>query len=281
MHIHSVVRSVALAAVLIAVLPALGVSAPLYGVTLWDQGSAPPVSSPGVDVQNLQQLSYSDSFSLTSTGGTSVLSGSIDNGALHAYAQASSSNGSEVYANLAEYFYDTFTAVGPAGQTGQFLINMTFTASETETNEYYGSELYNELTLVENGTIVPAQQTYQGGIQAINVNAVSPPTQTNSAIVYIQSGSSVTLGDLLQITDQVVGYGGGYTSTATMNDSDTGFFTVTPVTPGFSFTTASGLTYSGDPDAVTATPEPATMLLMGAGLIGVGVAGRRKLRKRI
>ena len=54
---------------------------------------------------------------------------------------------------------------------------------------------------------------------------------------------------------------------------NTGYFTLTPLSPGETFTTASGLTYAASPD----TPEPASVLMLLGGLAGIWVLrGRRR-----
>ena len=61
-------------------------------------------------------------------------------------------------------------------------------------------------------------------------------------------------------------------ASATFDASDTGFFTLTPITPGAGFTTASGLTYAASPDV----PEPATWMMLILGVAMIGFAARRR-----
>jgi hypothetical protein len=88
--------------------------------------------------------------------------------------------------------------------------------------------------------------------------------QTVSTVITTSSGSSIPLaGDLLaevRVTPylcDICAYGGS------ANASNTGAISLIPLTPGATFTTASGLTY---PPFVESTPEPRCLWLSGAAL---------------
>jgi hypothetical protein len=56
------------------------------------------------------------------------------------------------------------------------------------------------------------------------------------------------------------------------NAGDTAYFTLTPVTPGAGFTTASGLDYASAP----AVPEPSSAATLLTGLVALGALRRRR-----
>ena len=239
-------------------LIALGFSARLmpadsFGITFSDQGGC--TGCPGRSVVNLQNaplVSYSDRFSQSGTSGALAnFSGSIDNGALHGYSQintgSSFDGNSEV--GMDAYFFDTFQISGPAGQSGQFDITLNFDGSGKTSGTAAVGSYANTYNLLENGTVIPGIQ-YTGMVATLAIPFGASATQKTSTIhLTLASGSSVVLGQLLQIRSAMQNEGSS--GAITIDDSNTGYFTVTPVTQGFGFTTASGLTYSQ-----SAVPEP-------------------------
>jgi len=103
-----------------------------------------------------------------------------------------------------------------------------------------------------------------------------------SGTITLEAGTTVELGEYMsgRATLDDVGCTGGYTggcpsaNQALLDMGDTGFLTLTPVTPGAGFTSAAGLTYSADPDS-TAAPEPASLALLGTAVAALGWSRRR------
>jgi hypothetical protein len=62
----------------------------------------------------------------------------------------------------------------------------------------------------------------------------------------------------------------------TVNANDTGTISVQVLTPGVTFSSASGATYE---PAASPVPEPASLVLLGTGLVAVGSRFRRKIRR--
>ena len=220
---------------------------PLYGITYLDQGYC---GVTGVEIQNSRRLSYNHSFDATGANGqVCALHGTIRNGKLYGYAEAvtASSYDSSAYAGLDAYFFDTFSITGPAGESGQFNVAMTFNG--TDDNTCSGGctvgDLVDSFSLLQNGIVIPGIQ-YSGIIATIYKSPGAKAHQTITVTITLDAGSTVVLGELLQLRDVVVneGAGGQITLSGSHNQQQTAFFTVTPVTSGFSFTTASGLTYA-------------------------------------
>lgn len=224
-------------------------------------------------MENDPILSYSDSFLQSgSSGAVANLSGSISDGALHGYSQANTgtSYGGNGYSGLDAYFYDTFHITGAAGQSGEFQIQLYFDGSGVESGDPEIGDYVNSYNLLENGTVIPGQQ-YSGIVSTLSVPFGSATTELTTTVdLTLASDSSVVLGQLLQIRNVVVN--AGNSGSVTIDDSDTGYFTVTPLTPGFGFSTDSGYLYNGAPSP---TPEPASWPMTAAAFSLLCVFTRR------
>jgi hypothetical protein len=224
----------------------------------------PSPSFPGsYIVANSSQLSASDSWSLIgSNGGTSKFAGSIDGRFLHAYsntATAAPSEGSG-YNGTNLSWYDTFHFSGPAGQTGQYLINYSLDGPITVTGNDDVFDLVNDLFINENGTLSLPDLGFTGG--SIGECGLGPCT--GSVLISAAAGETDTLGEELELRNDIGAVNGSEAGSLTVDDSNTATFTVTPLTPGFGYTTASGLSYA--PASTTAVPEPSSVALLLAGI---------------
>jgi hypothetical protein len=258
----------------------------------------------------------SEPFSLSATansGGASAalgISATPENGnmGLHGSASASFDTGSEFEDPGAQaeaafdlYAYDTFYIGGTQGAVEQFQYALTLNGSaQGYTNgiadaslSYGGLGLFSNANWTDFGSVSPLSSCSPNGagyaapdgnpcgrIDSINLNMDSPASQTLYGILTLVGGSTVQLGELLWARPSV---GEGVTSQSAVFDaSNTGFFTLAPITPGASFTTASGLSYAQSPEIAGAVPEPSTwaLMLLGFGAIGLRMR-RRKLRRAL
>jgi hypothetical protein len=229
------------------------------------------------------------------------LSTSGGNVGLHGSASASSgvpsgfvgpaSNGS--YANFEIYSYDLFTFAGSGLETFQYSLvldgNTSLTASAgSDDNAFASLLLYANSsyqysggaggvvantsgcggTIYVDGGLDPSSCAQLDGVSIGTSTGTSPGLPTGPTTVTgtlsVLGGTSLELG--LYFTGYVndTTFYASETAQGQVNAENTGYFTLTPVTPGASFTTASGLTYAADPDSTT--PEPASILLLGTGL---------------
>ena len=176
-----------------------------YGLGFFDQAYAASQSGsqyyPGVNVQNLQQTSYSDSSSVSAGPASATISGSItSDGALHGYSQTAvplpGGAGATAYANLDAYFYDTFYIAGPSGQSGTFAITMNFDGSAPcvaagcisangQTGDLF--DAVNTFNLVQNGTIIPGAQ-YGGIIGTLTIAPGQTSTLTKTVDLTLAAG---------------------------------------------------------------------------------------------
>ena len=220
---------------------------PPYGVTYLDQGYC---GVTGVEIQNSKRLTYNHQFDATGTNGAVCdLHGTIKDGKVYGYALAATGSGYDgsAYAGMDAYFFDTFSIAGPSGESGQF--NVTMTVNGTDDTACSGSctigDLVDSFNLLQNGTVIPGVE-YSGIIATIYVSPGAKAHQTMTVTITLDAGTKVVLGELLQLRDVVVDEGapGQITLSGSHDMQQAGFITVTPVTSGFSFTTASGLTYA-------------------------------------
>jgi hypothetical protein len=221
-------------------------STPSYGLTSSEQGDAEQAgflgqAVPLTYVENLQQLSYPGyNFALSVGSTTSTFSGSINDTQLHAFS-ATSTPGGNAYNGGDEYWFDTFNFL-----PGTYDVNLVFDGTLTESApDIY--DLVDTFSFLENGTVIPGLE-YSGIVATLY--GQNGTAQQQSLQLSFSRPTSIVLGELLQIRNDI---GAG---SITIDDSDTGYFTVTPLTSGAGFTTASGLTYS----PVSSVPEPSSVL---------------------
>jgi hypothetical protein len=122
----------------------------------------------------------------------------------------------------------------------------------------------NSTVKTANGVSAFAKMTSTTGGLVLSNDGSNNGMQMTSTEITTASGSSIYLtGDLMawvQLTPylcDICAYGG------TADASNTGAISLIPLTPGATFTTASGLTY---PPFVESTPEPHCLWLSGATL---------------
>jgi hypothetical protein len=191
------------------------------------------------------------------------------------------------------YAYDTFHIGGATGAAEQFQYTLTLNGivqtiadPPAVTSDANGAlQLFADSNWTEPGTVLPfttctnnleADNNPCGLLASVYLNQGSPNGGTLTGTLTLIGGSTIQLGELLwgrTSADEAI------SEIATMNASDTGFFTLTPITAGASFTTASGLSYAQSPESVGSVPEPSTWTMMLLGFGAIGAALRRKPRQ--
>ncbi|HUO12623.1 MAG TPA: hypothetical protein VMU37_07695 [Caulobacteraceae bacterium] len=227
------------------------------------------------------------SLSLTQANGNIALHGSlVDSNTGSIYEAGLASSGFDLDAT------DTFYIGGSTGGSEQFEYTLYLNGSSTTSSDpappYGYAAAYGGLGLYANtywngAGELPADAVcsasypaYYEGNQCGLINSVQLPSGGNggtvSGVVTFVGGSTVSLSEYLWGR---AGVEEDLSGSADFNALDTGYFTLTPITPGASFTTASGLTYAASPDA--GIPELSTwaLLVAGAAFVGVGLRMRR------
>jgi PEP-CTERM motif len=154
-------------------------------------------------------------------------------------------------------WFDTLTFKGPIqGETVQYLLTATVAGSMTCGGETSGSASF-QISWGQATTLYFSDDNCSGKLAG-----------KQSAIATFEVGQSQTIGgQLLSSVRAIAGNGccGSYTlvSENDLNAGDTFALTITPITPGASYISASGTNYS--------VPEPSSFLLLAVGLAFVFV----------
>lgn len=165
---------------------------------------------------------------------------------------------------------DLFTVLGPPGTN----VTLQFTESFTLSGGGTGRDILS----------TPATQPalFGTGVQTFDSTFPAGGTFAVSDVVFVSAsacagGPTSSLGGDIFIGPPFGCGTGSYiaSSSATADASRTGLLFVQDLTPGTSFTTASGFDYA--PPRVV--PEPPSMLLLGSGLLGLGPLVRRRLAR--
>jgi hypothetical protein len=257
---------------------------PPYGLTLVQSGYADqtilPVS-PVFSVTNFQAIAYQDSWVCPGELSYSEFSGSVQfsNGLIHAYSicdllpGAQYGSGSSAVADLA--LYDTFYISGPAGQSGQFQITLTFNGGEPTSlplDEIGPETIYG----AAGGTFAAQVATNSAWITwgdagsfpiltlntplTASTNSPALEPETSNAVLSLESGSSIVISELLAMRNVIEDAEFVTVPGGSVMEAGAASMTVTPLTSGFGFTTASGSSYSPP-----AAPLPVTASLSVGG----------------
>jgi hypothetical protein len=235
-------------------------------------------------VLNSLAPNYNASQTVSVPGASASVDVSLSQGAgnvgLHGSASSSAVFNGLGIAQFEIYSYDLFSFSGSGSETFRYSLvlnaNVNVTGDPTNSPD---SQAYALLSLYANSSFSEQSQVqpnpgctgnYCGLISSdeISTEAGSPtgPNRVVTGTIVVTGGSSIELGLNFQglATNEAPQTA---VATAQMSAEDTGYFTLTPVTPGAGFTTQSGLTYSLNPD--TAAPEPGSVAMVLIGLAGL------------
>lgn len=263
---------------------------PLYGVV--SSGSAGDASSGqkwntggylSVATYASPVLNYTDSYQVSEPNLVTVSDGATawfsedGTGGLHGYASA---NGSEsgatsgtvggAAASFSGFWTDTLFVVGlPAGTPVQIQLTNVLNSFASYSGGASASVSITESASLSGTRSISSMFSNYDGQTYTPTNGM----QTQTLILQTFAG------DTLQLTVQLVGSAqnggettGALSTFATADVSDTADTVVTVLTPGASYTSASGITYDAS------IPEPASLCLAAAGLLVIWAA--RRLTKR-
>jgi len=196
--------------------------------------------------------------------GSGTSSTSASGGALHGFASDNVTCATGCYAagtygiggEYQTFWYDTLFVVGlPAGTPVEIMLTTTLDSTITISSE--------------STAFVYASATINGDYQAqVTNNGANNGSISQSVIIDTVAYAPLELESELEgvANAQVTGGGSAY---AVADASDTENTYITILTPGATYTTASGVSYS-------AVPEPSTLLLLGGLLPVIWVRARRR-----
>jgi len=264
--------------------PSAALATPLVGIT-----SLLLAGNTEVDTFNATSIPFSQS--LTETPGGVDQSGdsasySAGNVGLSGNASSFSPSGAnQNSAGFQIYYDDTFYIGGTGLQTFGYTLTLNGTDQGGDPLAYGYVGLYMNSTLASWSNVVPdsnctgAGPSVPGGdgcglLNSVALTGPANPGGSISSEFVVEGGTSVELGLSLSGGAVTTGNNVGDPSESASYVS-TGFFTLSPVTAGASFTTASGLTYSDQPTSAE-VPEPASIVMLTMGLAALGAVRRRK-----
>ena len=238
-------------------------------------------------------------FPYTGSGSSSNFS-NVDMGAIHLVTDASAAGGGTAATFDQGYWSDTLTIGNnfASGTTLQFLVGLNLTGSVSASSgllkQHNDSESYGSSAWATAVSKFSISDNYWSAItsnQEICIDSKFGKTgscgggdaMAPSSESYVFStfpGATVTVTDNLSLSANGYGdflqYGCGnaictkYASgSASSYFLNTSLFTLTPLTPGAFYTSASGTVYSGSSGPLSATPEPPSAFLVLSGLLGL------------
>lgn len=257
--------------------------------------------------KSLSGKNYQNIYGSGASGNT----GNIDMGAIHLQSNSTAAGSGGATAGSWAEWGDSLSIGGPVGIPLHFGVSLGLTGSVSATagpltvNSGDQSvanvtstlaitpEVYGQSPNIENLQFVCVASV--PGKNDATCPGASPTPTSFSSVLTAYSGETLTVYDYLSLdvmsqgmvqaipgclpssTNPCVVTG---SSSADASFLDTALFTLTPLTPGAFYTSASGTVYSGQSGGsggISATPEPPSALLFLSGCLGVLAFGPRRL----